>query len=611
MSELTNIKKNTLSSYLHITPITKISSKKKRSFPWADDSYVYWMETDPSLGGITSIIRYSLIDGQYTNLTSGKYNVRSKIHEYGGIAYAVSGNQVFFVNSDDQNIYHIDNNKISQLTNLNDIRIGEIITDENDLYFIVEDHSVIEPYPQNYIAHINLSNPKEITKVVHGASFYSNISLSPDSKFLSWLQWNLPSMPWESSELYLGRIDKYNKISEISLIDGGLGRSIFQPDWDDKKLIYIKEDGNRGKIYQYLDGESRQLHELPIDLLMPLWQLGISSYKILNKNFIFASGYQKGEMGQFIIDRSRNSARKINLEIYSEQMCSNNKLLILAGSTDEHSDEILSVPIKFLNNSKSSTIKVNNQRKIIELKNCFLNYYPSKNNHSNAIILKVHSGPTSSSHFGYSEEREYWTNRSFDIIELDYRGSTNYGIKFRKKLNGNWGIYDTEDCLEAIEFIKNDNSLKKKKIILKGSSAGGFTVLNTICEDVEIACASCYYAVSDLKILLIDTHKFESGYTSSLLGVKNIENNKYLARSPINKTDKMKTPIIFFQGQQDRVVTPNQTEEIHKKIKSLGIDTEFFLYEDEGHGFKNQENISKSRALEEKFFIRHITSKLG
>jgi dipeptidyl aminopeptidase/acylaminoacyl peptidase len=111
--------------------------------------------------------------------------------------------------------------------------------------------------------------------------------------------------------------------------------------------------------------------------------------------------------------------------------------------------------------------------------------------------------------------------------------------------------------------------------------------------------------------LLNDTHKFESGYTSSLLGIKNIENNKYLARSPINKTDKMRTPIIFFQGQQDRVVTPNQTEEIHKKIKSLGIDTEFFLYEDEGHGFKNQENISKSRALEEKFFIRHITSKLG
>ncbi len=494
---------------------------------------------------------------------------------------------------------------------MNDIRIGEIIAAENDLYFIVEDHSVLEPYPQNYIAHINLSKPKEITKVVHGASFYSNISLSPDNKFLSWLQWNLPSMPWESSELYLGRIDNYNTISNISLIDGGHGKSIFQPEWDDQKLIYIKEDGDRGKFYQYQEGEFQQLHDLPIDLLKPLWQLGISSYKILNKNFIFASGYQKGIMSQFIINRSKNSIKKINLEIYSEQMCSNDKSMILAGSTDKLCDEILLLPIKSLTNSKSSTIKVNNQRKIIELKNSFLNYYPSTNNNTNALILKVHSGPTSSSYFGYLDERQYWINRGFDIMELDYRGSTNYGIKFRKELNGNWGVYDTEDCLEAIEFIKNDNSLQNKKIILKGSSAGGFTVLNTICEDVEIACASCYYAVSDLKILLNDTHKFESGYTSSLLGIKNIENNKYLARSPINKTDKMTTPIIFFQGQQDRVVTPDQTKEIHIKIKSLGIDTEFFLYEDEGHGFKNQENINKSRVLEEKFFIKHITSKLG
>ena len=288
-------------------------------------------------------------------------------------------------------------------------------------------------------------------------------------------------------------------------------------------------------------------------------------------------------------------------------MCSNDKLIILVGSTNKLSDEIISVPINSFNNLKSTTTKVKNKRKIIELKNSFLNYFPSTNKNSNALILKVHSGPTSSSYFGYSEEREYWRNRGFDIMELDYRGSTNYGIKFRKKLNGNWGVYDTEDCLDAINFIKNDNSLQDKKIILKGSSAGGFTVLNTICEDVEIACASCYYAVSDLKTLLKNTHKFESGYTSSLLGVKNIGNNKYLARSPINKTDKMITPIIFFQGQQDRVVTPDQTKEIHKKIKSLGIYTEFFLYENEGHGFKNKENINRSRVLEEKFFLKHIT----
>ena len=601
--------KNSYSSPYNLTPIIKILSKRKKSFPLANDNFVYWMETDPSLGGsgITSIIKYSLIDGKHSNLTSDKYNVRSKIHEYGGIAYTVSGDQVYFINSDDQNIYHIDHDKISQITSLNKVRIGEIITAKNDLYFIVEDHSVLEPHPQNYIAHLNLSNPKEITKIVHGASFYSNIRTSPDRKFLSWLQWNLPSMPWESSELYIGEINKDNTISDTSFIDGGHGMSIFQPEWDNKKLIYIKEDGDRGKFYQYQDGESQQLYDLPIDLLKPLWQLGISSYKILNKNFIFASGFHLGVMSQFIIDRSKNSIKKINLEIYSEQMCSNDKLIILVGSTNKLSDEIISVPINSFNNLKITTTKVKNKRKIIELKNSFLNYFPSTNKNSNALILKVHSGPTSSSYFGYSEEREYWRNRGFDIMELDYRGSTNYGIKFRKKLNGNWGVYDTEDCLDAINFIKNDNSLQDKKIILKGSSAGGFTVLNTICEDVEIACASCYYAVSDLKTLLKNTHKFESGYTSSLLGVKNIGNNKYLARSPINKTDKMITPIIFFQGQQDRVVTPDQTKEIHKKIKSLGIYTEFFLYENEGHGFKNKENINRSRVLEEKFFLKHIT----
>ena len=582
----------------------------KKNYPLSNSQNIYWIERDANKGGLSSIIQYNFEDSFSINLTGNEFNVKSKIHEYGGIPYYVCEKQIFFVNSDDQNIYQIKNKKITKITDLRKVKIGEIAAYKNHLYFVVEDgNNSGSKYPVNYIAYLNLEDTSNnLKKIIAGASFYSNIKITSNGLKLLWLEWDLPFMPWEASKLISATLAAPGVVSNILHIDGGLGCSIFQPEWYGDNVIYVREDLDSGKLFLYNDKGKNLIIDLPVDLLKPLWVTGLSSYKIISDQLIFASGWREGRMKQIIIDRMQNKFDEYDFNFISDQFCVKDNFVIFSGSTENSSDNIF-----YLNTAKLPPKKINIYRKMYQTKfvnNCYINYFePNKRKKNGSAIIKIHSGPTSCSHYTYSKERKYWQDRGFGFVEIDYRGSTNYGINYRKSLNGNWGIYDTQDVIDVINYLPEMGLYDPKKIILKGSSAGGFTLLNSLCEAIDVLCASCYYGVSDLGGLLNDTHKFESGYTNSLIGVdENKSNLESLlqSRSPILKIEKIKTPIIFFQGMKDPVVQPDQTKKIYDKLILNGIDAKMYLFENEGHGFRMKDTIDKCRFAEEQFFLKHL-----
>ena len=582
----------------------------KKNYPLSNSQNIYWIERDINKGDLSSIIQYNFKDSQSINLTGNEFNVKSKIHEYGGIPYHVDEKQIFFVNSDDQNIYQIKNKKITKITNLRKVKIGEIASYKNHLYFVVEDgNGRGSKHPINYIAYLNLEDScNNLKKIIAGASFYSNLKISSDGLKLLWLEWDLPFMPWEASKLISAGLSAQGVVSDIQHIDGGLGCSIFQPEWSGNNVIYVREELDRGKLFMYNDKGKNLIIDLPVDLMKPLWVTGLSSYKIISDQLIFASGWRKGRMKQIIIDRIENKFDEYDFNFISDQFCVKDNSVIFSGSTENSSDEIFYLDTVMLPHKK-----INLSREVYQTKSvndCYINHFKPKNRKENgSAIIKIHSGPTSCSHYTYSNEREYWRDRGFGFIEIDYRGSTNYGIDYRRTLNGNWGIYDSQDVIDVINYLTEMGFYDPKKIVLKGSSAGGFTLLNSLCEDIDVGCASCYYGVSDLGALLKDTHKFESGYTNSLIGLNenksNLE-NLLQSRSPILKIEKIKTPIIFFQGMNDPVVQPDQTKKVYDQLILNGIDAKMYLFENEGHGFRMKDTIDKCRYAEEQFFSKHL-----
>ena len=149
-------------------------------------------------------------------------------------------------------------------------------------------------------------------------------------------------------------------------------------------------------------------------------------------------------------------------------------------------------------------------------------------------------------------------------------------------------MVDVEDCAAAAQALIATGRADPDKIAIEGGSAGGFTTLAALCFTDVFRVAACRYAVCDLTAMAEDTHRFEARYLDGLVGEWPAQRMLYDKRSPLNHAAQIRCPVLFFQGLQDKVVPPEQTKRMADALRSNGIPVEVQLFEDEGHGFRNQ-----------------------
>jgi dipeptidyl aminopeptidase/acylaminoacyl peptidase len=219
------------------------------------------------------------------------------------------------------------------------------------------------------------------------------------------------------------------------------------------------------------------------------------------------------------------------------------------------------------------------------------------------VLVKSHGGPTSATSSALSLARQYWTSRGIGLLDVNYRGSTGYGRAYRLKLAREWGIADVDDCVAGAQFLVAHRNADPDRLMISGGSAGGYTTLCALTPEAgrTFAAGGSYYGVSDLEALARDTHKFESRYLDWLIGPYPQEQATYAARSPIRHVDRLGVPVIFFQGSDDRIVPPNQTELMVEALKRRGIPVGYFLFEGEQHGFRKADN--NKRALDAELYF--------
>jgi dipeptidyl aminopeptidase/acylaminoacyl peptidase len=590
-----------------------------------DGNTIYWSESRPTEGGRNVIIQRTA-DGQVTEVNAAPLNARTRVHEYGGGAFMVTNGVVYFSNFADQRLYRqtVGSDAIA-LTPETPLRYADAILDStrDRLICVREDHRKNEHEPENTIASIPL-NGDEQTVLVAGRDFYAFPRLSPDGTTLSWICWNHPNMPWDGTELWIGKLNSDGSVGESHKIAGGIEESIFQPEWaPDGSLLFVSDRIGWWNLYRWnpQTNQTESLCEKAAEFGLPLWIFGMVTYGFVNSDRLLCTYTENGMSHLASLDLKTRQLTQIETPYTSiSGLQVNSEQAVFVGGSPTEPTAIVRLDLQtnqFEVLRRASELKIDpgylSVPEAIEFPTnngltAHALYYAPKNKNYTApeverppMLVKSHGGPTAATSASFNLGIQYWTSRGFAILDVNYGGSTGYGRAYRERLKRTWGITDVNDCANGAKYLAEQGKVDGNRLVIAGGSAGGYTTLCALTFTDTFKAGASYYGVSDLKALAEDTHKFESRYLDGLIGRYPEEAELYQARSPIHAVDRLNCPVIFFQGDEDKIVPPNQAEMMVEALKKKGLPVSYVLFEGEQHGFRKAENIK--RALDGEFYF--------
>ena len=475
---------------------------------------------------------------------------------------------------------------------------------------------------ENTIAAISLDDQSQ-TVLVSGSDFYAFPRLNPEGDRLSWICWNHPNMPWDGTELWTAKIEHDGTLGIPEKIAGGLEESIFQPEWSpDGSLIFISDRTGWWNLYRWnpMTQTVESLCEKAAEFGLPLWVFGMSTYGFAGSNILCA--YTENGLSRFArLDLTTRELTPIETpysSIAGLQVCADHAVFVGGSATEP------SVIVKY--DLQTQQFEVLRRASELRIDSGYLSipeaiefptennltahalYYAPKNKDYTApegerppMLVKSHGGPTASTSAAFNLGIQYWTSRGFAVLDVNYGGSTGYGRAYRERLKGAWGIVDVDDCANGAKYLAQQGKVDGDRLVIAGGSAGGYTTLCALTFRDTFKAGASYYGVSDLKALAEDTHKFESRYLDGLIGAYPERADLYDERSPISAVDRLSCPVIFFQGDEDKIVPPNQAEMMVDALKEKGLPVAYVLFEGEQHGFRKADNIK--RALDGEFYF--------
>ena len=581
-----------------------------------DGEDIYWIEGRPSEGGRNVIVRRTP-DGKTADVTPPAFNARTRVHEYGGGAYIVSEGVIYFSNFADQRIYRQTISSQPQpLTTEDDMYYADGVIDQSRdrIIAVREDHTTGSRDAINTLVAISLETGQSDV-IVSGNDFYSTPRISPDGKRLAWLTWNHPRMPWDGTELWVASLNEDGSPGEPELVAGEESESVFQPEWSPAGALYFVSDRTGWwNLYRWEAGRVEALTEMRAEFGAPQWAFRMSTYAFESASRIICAFNEEGRWRLASLDTKSRALEHIETPYteISNVRARAGRAIFCGGSPTEP----LAIVHLDLATGELAALRRSTE---IQIEEDYLSVaqpieFPTENNltahgffyapknrdyvapegERPPLLVMSHGGPTSAATMTLKLSIQYWTSRGIAVLDVNYGGSTGYGRAYRERLNGQWGIVDVDDCVNGARYLVERGLADGNRLIIRGGSAGGYTTLAALTFRDEFKAGASYYGISDLEALEQDCHKFESRYNTSLIGPYPARQDLYKERSPIHFTERLSCPIILFQGLEDKVVPPNQSEMMYDALKAKGIPVAYVPFEGEQHGFRKAENIKKS-----------------
>jgi len=594
---------------------------------------LFWVEGRPAEQG-RSVIMMQTRDGAVVEVTPRQFNVRTLVHEYGGLPHAHVGAGLAFSNFDDQLLYLQDGKSAARPLTLPGHRYADGHgTADGRLYCVREDHTG-EGEARNTIVAIDASAPMPGTGQVlfDAADFVAYPRASEDGRQLAFISWDHPNMPFNATRLHVGAIGR-DGLRGLRVIAGAGGHeSVLEPQWDrDGRLYFLSDRSGFWNLYRFSEGQIDAVTSFDADLGGPLWTLGASTYALTGDGRALVRVCRNAIDQLVLIDLRSRRVTPLDLPFSSFNSIgirdAGTGYAIAASGTD--------LPALITIDLAGGAYRVIRRAGTADLADEYISHpepveFPTRPGPDGApraahaflllprnprfrapagdkppLIVLLHGGPTAHSSPAFAISTQFWTTRGFAVASVNYGGSSGFGRAYRERLLGQWGVVDLQDAVAAVDFLVAGDRVDARRVAVRGGSAGGFTVLCALAFTDRFNAGINYFGVADAEALAHETHKFESRYCDSLIAPLPQGRDIYLARSPIHHLDGFRTPLITFQGAGDCAVPPAQSRTIVAALRARGVPVAYLEFPGEQHGFRDARNIA--RALEaELYFLGRV-----
>ena len=608
-----------------ITPDAIVAETIRLASVSLDAGRLGWLEGRPGEGGRNVLVRTNDA-GEPDDVTPPPFNVRSRVHEYGGGAYAVSGDRVWFSSFEDGRVYaQTGTAPPAPLTAEGSARFADLTVDQRRrrLLAVRESHRD-GAAPTNDLVSISIDDGT-VRVLASGHDFFAAPAPSPDGRRLAWLAWDQPDMPWDAASLWLADLDEEGTPGTPKWIAGGSGSSAFQPAWSpDGALWCVVDPDGWWNLHRWRDGELRCMHRTECEFGKPLWQLGTTTFGFDAGGCVICTWRSEGAWRLGRLDASGTMIETPSPWTSIDSLVVEGSTAAFIGGAPDRSASVVSLDLE------SGETRVHRTSSALSIDDRILSrpvalsyptgdggeiahgyYYPPHNASCRAaagelppLLVMSHGGPTGATGDTLNPATQFWTSRGFAVLDVDYRGSTGYGRAYRERLYGEWGVADVEDCVAGALHLAETGRADRERLAIRGGSAGGYTTLSALTFHDAFRAGASYYGISDLEVLAADTHKFEARYLDRLVGEWPADREVYRARSPLHHASRLACPIIFFQGLDDRVVPPNQAELMVDALDGQGLPVACLMFEGEGHGFRQADTVRRCLEAELLFYAR-------
>ena len=615
--------------------------------PLLRDGRLLWLEQRPQEQGRTTLMLRPAGGDTAVELTPSPHNLRSRVHEYGGGVYAVGGNDLVFVDDGDRCLWHLNlPGAPRRLTTPGPRAFADGLIDGPRRRWL----GVMEAEGRDQLVAVPLAGGEP--QLLHQpADFCGYAALSPDGRQLAWVEWQQPFMPWQRNQLWLAAVKQDGALEGARPVAGarpveGAGSgpnatdadtdsdtdttaiSVFQPLWISPTELVVASDASGWWNLQRLDtasGAWQPLLPLEAEFAMPQWVYGMRTTAWDGQQLIAAAAREGAwQLGRVHLtpDRVGTPAAWEPLEQPFDDLAGLSAeagTLVALASNPTSLEGLLELDLTTGSWRHSPVAPCPLQPEAISqpeplwfaghggVRTHAWFYPPAGGAHAEApLLVKGHSGPTAMARRGLSLGIQFWTSRGWGVVDVNYGGSTGFGRAYRERLDGQWGVVDVADCAAAAQALVAGGKASAARIAIEGGSAGGFTALAALCFTDVFRAGASRYGVTDPSALASESHRFEARYLDGLIGPWPEARATYEARSPLAHADQIRCPVVFFQGLDDQVVPPEQTERMAAALEANGIPVEVHRFAGEGHGFRSGSVRIQVLEATEAFFRRHF-----
>ena len=573
----------------------------------AVDGELWFIQSDPDLAGAKRLMRWAG-GGAPAAVTPEGIEVGSWLHAYGGGAYVVTDDGVWFVNDGDSCVYLLDPEtsgcRKMAPTGEGQLIYGDLCASPRGVLAVRE---AVDAGDQI----VEITSDGAVRILVQSTGFLAAPSVHGNQ--MSYLAWDVDQMPWDASRLCIRPFGPTIEPGTNVIIAGGPEESVAEPKWGPNGDLYFMSDRSGWwNLYCWTAGGVRSVASVDQDCCPAPWEAGYRSYAFLSSGSIVMTLHDGFRVRLVEVDAGGQLRHiETNLTSIKPYLALVDSQLAVIGSNASHAPAVRVIRLvtdrsepdfSGMESSSTGSCHVASTATVMETRAgdsgtvpFLLRVGPQPAAGSVPLLVRAHPGPTDNVPLRLDWTAEYFVSRGFAVADVAYRGSSGRGRTYRGSLYSHWGEYDVEDCVAVVRFLLAAGVARPGAVFISGASAGGYTALQAARLPSPFAAVTATSAITDPGRWATTAPRFQRSYAAMLAGPEAAVRAKGIS-----------IPVLIIHGNDDPVAPAGDARLLADELRVQGKDHQALFLDGGGHYLSDLRSRQAALQAEADFYARFI-----